>query len=302
MAWLGIRLLLQKDKMAIAVPEQASNGSGRFRLSAVLVASSALIVIALGAFVTSRANAPQTSWHPGVDATVHRFVATAVGILGVWLVFWLSQAEAMPVVGWTALTFFVVNGCVGWMGGSVVVVHATLAPLVFAGFVAIAVVTSPGWNEATEFADPQAAPLLRPLAMAAPPLLLLQTLLGAAYRHKLTGVLPHVTFAMIVTIVTLAEAALVLQHYPKHRVLRPAAAWLMFALIAQVVLGFTALTMQLLQRGDSLALALVISTASHVVVGSLTLAASVVLAIQVWRHVRVASGEAQIPVMAQKDH
>jgi heme A synthase len=288
--------------MAIPVQDRASNTNVRFQLYAVLVAVSALLVIALGAFVTSRANAPQTAWHPVVDAGVHRFVATAVAILGVWLVFWLSQAEALPVLGWTALAFFVVNGCVGWLGGPVVVLHATLAPLAFASFVTVAVVTSKGWKEAPELVDPQAAPLLRPLAIAAPALLLVQTLLGATYRHKVTGVLPHVTFAMIVTIAILAESALVLQHYPKHRTLRPAAMWLIFALIAQVVLGFTALTLQLLQRGNSLALALVIATASHVVVGSLTLAASLVLALQVQRHVRRSPGGAQVPAMAQKDH
>lgn len=288
--------------MAIPVQERASGASAQFRLSAVLVALSALLVIALGAFVTSRANAPQTEWRLGVDATVHRFVATTVAILGLWLVFWLSQAEAMPLLGWAALALFVVNGCVGWLGGPVVVLHATLAPLAFAGFVAVAVARSPGWKKAPELVEGKAAPILRPLAMAAPLLLLLQTVLGATYRHKLTGVLPHVAFAMVVTIAVLAESALVLQHYPQHRALRRAAIGLICALIAQVVLGFTALTMQLLQRGNSLARALVMATAAHVVVGSLTLAASVVLALQVQRHVRRSPGGPPVPVMAQKDH
>lgn len=287
---MGIGLREQKTNVQITAKEQGADLGAGLRPCVTLTAAGALIVIALGAYVTSRASAHQLGSHALVDATVHRFAATLVALLAAWLAYWQWRANVAPLLGWTALALLVMNGCVGWMGGSVVMVHATLGPLAFASFVALAVVTSTGWKEAGEFVEASAAPALRPLAIAAPLLLVLQTVLGATYRHQLTGVLPHVGFAMIVTIAILAETVLVLQHYAQHRALRRAAIWLIWALAAQVALGFTAVTLQVLERGSSLALALVIATASHVVVGSLTLAASVVLGMQIQRHVRRGTG------------
>jgi len=303
MAELGLGLQgLEKVEPSV----QGQSPKPQFLLYPVLMALSVLVVIALGAFVTSRANANQLNWHPIVNGAFHRLVATGVGVLGVWLAFWLAETREAPVLGWAALACFLVNGCLGWLGGSVVVLHATLAPVVFGSFVSILVVTSAGWKQAPELVAPQPA-FLRRLVFAAPVLLVLQTLLGATYRHKLTSVLPHIGFAMIVTVVTLAGSVLIVQHYPKHRALRPAAIWMMLALGTQVALGFATLTMQVLERGSSFALALVISSAVHVVVGSITMAASFVLALQVQRHVRPSLGltaekPAEVPLMAQKDH
>jgi heme A synthase len=161
--------------------------------------------------------------------------------------------------------------------------HASLAALAFSILIAIAVLSSSLWAETPELVDGHATPLLRPLAIAAPPLVLLQIVLGAAYRHKLTGVIPHLGGAMIVSIATLVAAMQVKQHYPGHRAMRVAATWLIAVVLAQVILGATAFAMQLLGLGN--AIALIIATASHVVVGSLTLAAALVLAMQVQRNV-----------------
>jgi membrane protein implicated in regulation of membrane protease activity len=82
---------------------------------------------------------------------------------------------------------------------------------------------------------------------------------------------------------------LVVQRYPEHRTLRAAATWLISILLAQVMLGATAFVMPLLDVANPAAV--IAATASHVVVGSLTLAASVVLAMQVQRNVRRAPPE-----------
>jgi heme A synthase len=150
--------------------------------------------------------------------------------------------------------------------------------------VAIAVITSSGWNESPEIVDGQGAPLLRPLAIAAPWLVLLQIVLGAAYHHRLTGVIPHMGGAMVASLTTLMAAMLVMQQYPRHRALRSAARWLMSIVLIQITLGVMAFSMQLLDVENWMAL--VIATASHAVVGSITLAASMVLAMQVQRNVR----------------
>lgn len=243
------------------------------------------MLIAIGAYITSRATAPQLDSHGILNANVHRIVAIVVFILALGVAYWQGPSLGGFVVAWTALGVFLLEACVGLLGGEVL--HASLAPLAFASLVAVVVVTSRGWNAAPEMVDDDGVPLLRPLAIATPALVLLQTILGATYRHKLTGLMPHLAGAMVVSLATLVGSMLVLRQYPKHRALRSGAIGLMSVVLAQVLLGVTALTLQLLDLRNSMAL--VISTASHVVVGSLTLAASLVLAMQVQRHVRRAS-------------
>jgi hypothetical protein len=247
---------------------------------AALVACSALALIAIGAYVTSRATAPQMDTHGWFDAQVHSGAATIVGALGLYLALKQSQILA-SILAWTFVTLFAIQGSVGWLGARIL--HATLAPAVFAGAVAVVLVTSARWSEASELVDARAVPFLRLLAFAGPPLILLQTLLGARYRHKLTGVIPHLAGAMAVTLVALIGAMLIFQRCPHHASLRCAAQWLMAAVLAQVTLGVTAFAMQLL--GLASTAALLIATTSHVVVGSLTMSASVVFAMQVLRAV-----------------
>jgi len=249
---------------------------------AVLVAASVLTLIAIGAYITSRATAPQLDSHGILDANVHRIAAIVVGILALGVVYWQSESMEGFVLAWTTLGVFLVEAWIGWLGDAVL--HASVAPLAFASLVAVVVVTSRDWKEAPELVRDEGVPWLRPLAIGAPALVLLQTILGATYRHKLTGLIPHLGGAMLVSLATLVGATLILRQYPEHRTLRSAAIWSIAVVLAQVLLGVTALTLQLLDLRKSLAL--VISTASHVVVGSLTLAASLVLAMQVQRHVR----------------
>ena len=252
------------------------------RQYAVLVAIGTLVVIALGAYVTSEALVSQPAAGNPLHATVHRFVAIVVGFLVLVLTVWQWLAQEQRDWGWAALCTYVLDGWLGWMGWAVL--HASLAPPAFAVLVVIVVVMSRSWSEAPEVVDGQAAPLLRPLALAAPLLVLLQILLGAAYRHKVMGVMPHLGGAMIASLATLVPAMLILQQYPKHRALRSAAVWMMSILLTQIVLGVAAFTMQLLDLGNSAAL--VIAATAHVVVGSLTFAASLILSMQVQRNVR----------------
>jgi heme A synthase len=253
----------------------------RFHRYAVLLAISSLILIAIGACITSQANGRQPPSRGILDGVVHKDVAIAVGVLALGLAFWQSLDQEVPLLVWTALGFFALEGWVGWLGGALL--HASLAPLAFALFVVIAVVTSSGWNEAPKLVEDRAAPAFRRFAMATPPLILLQIILGAAYRHKLIGLLPHLFGAMIISLPILALAMLILQRHPEHRELCAAATWLISIFLAQVILGVAAFVMPLLNLSP---IAVIAATATHVVVGSLTLAANLVLAMQVQRTVR----------------
>ena len=89
---------------------------------------------------------------------------------------------------------------------------------------------------------------------------------------------------MIVALATLVLGMLVVRRHPEHRKLRAAATWLISIFLVQVTLGMAAFIMPLLKLPSPVPVIAV--TASHVVVGSLTLAASLVLAMQVQRNVR----------------
>lgn len=239
----------------------------------------------IGAYITSQATGRQPASRGILDGVVHKDVAIGVGILGLSLAVWQLWNQEESLLVWIAVGCFGLEAWVGWMGGALL--HASLAPLVFAIFVAMAVVTSSGWNQPPILVEDQAAPALRFLAIASPALIFLQILLGAAYRHRLIGLLPHMAGAMIVSFPILALAMLILQRHPEHRNLCAAATWLISIFLAQVMLGITAFVMPLLKANP---IAVIAVTASHVVVGSLTLAVNVVLAMQVQRSVFRAPG------------
>ena len=71
---------------------------------------------------------------------------------------------------------------------------------------------------------------------------------------------------------------------PQHRSLRPAAIALMVITFVQIALGITVMTMPTVAPENSLQI--VLSVVAHVTTAALTLAASVVVPLQIRRHVR----------------
>jgi heme A synthase len=88
--------------------------------------------------------------------------------------------------------------------------------------------------------------------------------------------------AMIVLMLILVLGICVLRLYPQHPALRPAALALLIITGIQVLLGFGVYITLLMVTENNLAL--MTAGTIHVVTGSLTLAASVVLAIQLRKH------------------
>lgn len=228
----------------------------------------------------------------------HRLVATFVGILTIGLAILLTLKERrrwMRVLGWTALAAVIVQGLLGGLTvllllpPAVSVSHACLAQLFFSLTVAIALFTSPSWQRGPEMVDDYGKPSLRSLAIVAPALVLVQIALGAAFRHGAIGVMPHVIGAMIVTLVIMIVSLFVLHQFPAHRSLHAAGVALLSITFVQVLLGLGAFFARM--EAVEHPLAMVLSTVAHVATGALTLAASIVLAIQILRNVRVAAVE-----------
>lgn len=279
---------------------------------AVALAVCTLLLVVAGASVTSnQAGLSVPDWPlsygqvmPQMTGGVlfehgHRMVATFVGMLTIGLAIWLAVAERrkwMKALGWIALGAVIVQGLLGGLTvllllpPAVSVSHACLAQLFFSTTVAIAVFTSRSWQDGPELVQDYGTPSLRSLAVLVPALLLLQVALGAAFRHGAMTVMAHIVGAMVVTPVVLIVCAFVLHQFPEHRALRPAAIALLAITGAQVALGIGAYLTR--SNADKNPLAMVIVTVAHVATGALTLASSVVLAIQVRRNVTAPVREA----------
>ena len=279
---------------------------------AILVAVCTLLLVLAGASVTSKeAGLSVPDWPLSYGQVIpemtggvlfetgHRMIATVVGMLTIILAVWIARVEKrawMRKLGWVAVSLVVAQGLLG--GATVLLLqpapismaHACLAQLFFSVTVAIAVFTSRNWQEGPDAVEDYGWPSLRSLAIVTPVLILLQIALGAGFRHRAFGLMPHVIGAMLFPLVIILTAVFVLHQFPRHRALRPAATGLLAITLAQVLLGIVAYVARI--NAAEYPLAMVLTTVAHVATGGLTLAAGVVLAIQIRRNVRAAASEA----------
>jgi heme A synthase len=254
---------------------------------AILLAVCTLLLIVDGAMV-----GPGAQPTPAAIST-HRIAATVVSLLTLGLMLWLIFTESRPQARrlcWLNLALAALQDSVGhttvltMFPMTAGIAHALMAPLFFAAVVAIAVVTSPAWNRGHEHVRDYGWPSMRSLAILTPILVMLQILLGACFRLKALTLLPHVLGAMFVALAILMESIFVLQQFPTHRALRPAAKTLLGIGFGQVFLGLTALIMK--SMADDTATPVIITVAAHVTGGSLTLATTIVLSILIRRNVQ----------------
>jgi heme A synthase len=90
---------------------------------------------------------------------------------------------------------------------------------------------------------------------------------------------------MIVLLVILCAGVFVLRQHPEHPSLRPAALAVVIITGVQVLLGFSVFIVLLVSSQNNIGL--IVTGILHVANGSLTLAASVVLAMQIRRNIAV---------------
>ena len=113
------------------------------------------------------------------------------------------------------------------------------------------------------------------------------------FRHHGMSWWPHVANAAVVAFVLAWTAIRAISAYSKIEAVRRPAILMLSLLITQLCLGFTAFLTRVAWGENAVQpeLPMVVSTVAHVAVGALLLATTVVLAIQVWRHVPVAFEE-----------
>ncbi len=253
--------------------------------SAVLLAVCTLILLVTGAVVTS--NEPAAP--PSLEL-FHRVVAGCTGLLTLGLVLWLARASSdVPArrIGWIALAAVLMQAVLGGNTPAVSILHAFAAQLFFGITVALAVLTSPGWQRSPDVVADRGH--LRALSAVTLALLVVQVALGAAVRHGAISATIHIVVAFVVTLLILIVCIMITNGYPEHRMLPSTAKLLMGLTFAQVMLGMGAFITRLMMAERSLAVQ--IPSVIHVGTGALTFGCTVVLFLQIRRNVMDAAAQ-----------
>jgi heme A synthase len=258
---------------------------------AILVVVLAVAALVTGAVITSTevtARQTQSTVSPVVSLTLHEALSIALTLFALGLPIWISRSGSpawLRTVAWSVIVTLAIDAALGWqklpLTASVAVFHALLAHIFLSLAVVSAVGTSASWNDPSEQVDGSIKPLLRPLAVVIPPVVFLQITLGAAYRHDMTSVMPHMAIAMGVAFLALIGSSVVLQNFPRPAMMRQSAVVLISLVLTQICLGIGAFVMLILNSAGTLYFVAV--TVGHVLIGASTLAASIVMAMQVWR-------------------
>lgn len=286
---------------------------------AVIIACATLVVITAGALVTSNdAGLSVPDWPTSFGYLIkvphfvggiryewtHRMLAGSLITLTLTIAVWTFLAERRRRwLRWLAVGAFCTVIAQAILGGLTVLLfqpplvstaHAAVAQTFFCLAVAIAVFTGRRWVEEQPRVEfDQRRPSLFTLTLLSIFVIYVQLFLGGMFRHHGLSWWPHVVHAVVVSFVLVWTAIRALTVYSSIDAVRRPAILMLSLLIAQLCLGFTAFLTRVAWGHDAVQpeLPMVISTVSHVAVGALLLATTVILAIQVWRHVPVAFEE-----------
>ncbi|MBL8292960.1 MAG: COX15/CtaA family protein [Bryobacterales bacterium] len=283
--------------------------NGRLHAFSVFLAACTLFLVVAGASVTSKeAGLSVPDWPlsygqvmPEMKGGVfyehgHRMVATTVGFLTILLAIFIWRVDNrtwMKRLGLATLGGVIVQGVLGGMTvlfllpKAVSISHACLAELFFSTTCAIALFTSDAWRRGADPVDSTSFLTRHPVVL--PLTVLAQVALGAAFRHKALDLVWHAAGAAVATGVVLYAVISILLHYARHAALRGTALALLTITFAQVFLGVGAYMSRVATADAPQPMpVMVLFTVAHVAVGALTMAFSVLMTIQIRRHVRVA--------------
>jgi cytochrome c oxidase assembly protein subunit 15 len=282
---------------------------------AVFTACCTFALLIAGALVTSRdAGLSIPDWPLSYNRIVpplvggivyeyfHRVIATFVGCLTVILAVWLTRSEPRRWVRWVggaALGAVVAQGMLGGMTvlffqpPAVSTAHATLAQIFFCLLVSLAVFTSAWWQGDLSAIDSPDTARFQSLAHWTVAAVFLQLILGAAFRHRAFGLVPHLVGAVIVTLLIFRLAGALKREFGNVKALRACARALHILIGVQLLLGAAAWwSLGYAATFPQPVLITVFLTVAHVVTGALVLAATLVTTLICHRLLRPAEQSA----------
>jgi cytochrome c oxidase assembly protein subunit 15 len=279
---------------------------------AVFTACATFLLLIAGALVTSNdAGLSVPTWPlawgsvtpPMVGGIVyewsHRVIAASVGFLTIILAAWLWMAEKRSWMRWLGLAALGGVLAQGMLGGltvrmfqppAVSAAHATLAQLFFSTVVAISFFTSPWWQGEIPELEDAATPRLRSLTIWTIAAVFLQLILGAAFRHKGFGIIPHLIGAAVVTMLVFMTAGALKRRFSNVLPLRKCATFLHILIGVQLLLGAGAWWSRVYAARFPQPITIMVTlTVVHTVTGALLLATTLITALVTYRMLRSAS-------------
>jgi cytochrome c oxidase assembly protein subunit 15 len=276
---------------------------------AVFTACFAFLVLIAGALVTSNdAGLSVPDWplsygslFPPMIGGIfyehgHRMVAAALGLLSIVLAVWLWRVESRSWVRWLGVTAVGVVVAQGLLGGLTVLfflppavsaAHATLAQIYFSTLVSMAFFTSPWWERQNQTVVDPGGTGIHALAAATVAATLFQLMMGAAFRHKGFGIVPHLIGAAVVTGLIFWLAGTLRRRFSDVPVLRGAARALHIMIGLQLVLGGAAWWSRVYAESFPQPVPVtVVFTVVHTVTGAIVLASTVLVTLTCYRLIR----------------
>lgn len=291
---------------------QNTRGVHRFAIATV---SATILLLVAGALVTGNDAADSVPDWPLAYGKIippliggiryeytHRVVAALVATLTVILAIWLSRVTLKSPArrwGWLAVALVLVQAFLGrervLFGHAAVIatIHATVAQIYFLTVAGLTLLTSGWWQSELPQLNDSGSPRLPALSCWTTAAILVQLVLGAGFRHGAFGILPHLAGAVVVLFLAIWTSRTVRMRFGDVRELRRWAILLQAFLGTQILLGFAAYwaVAESLKAVQPVLLYVIIEVA-HVVVGALTLAASVLLALASARLIRTGASVA----------
>ncbi len=225
----------------------------------------------------------------------HRVMAGTVAILTLVLAILLARSGSrfLRNLGITALLLVIAQAVLGGMRvlfhdpALTATIHAILAQIFFVTVVSLSLFTSQWWNSAPARLDDTASPPLRTLSAVTAAAIFVQLILGAGFRHGAFGILPHMIGAAVVLFLSIWTSRTVRVRFGTVKQLRLWGILLTSFIGTQFLLGIAAYWAIVQEiKAQQPTATYVILTVAHVLVGALTLAASVVLALSAYRVIR----------------
>lgn len=303
-------------------PPRALRNVHRF---AVFTAGCTFLLLIAGALVTSNdAGLSVPDWPLSYGSLLppmvggifyehgHRMIATLVGILSIVLAVWLWRVETRRWVRWlgvAALGAVIAQGILGgitvlfFLPPAISAAHATLAQLFFCTILSIALFTSSWWERERPAIADSGRPSLHTLAIATACAVLCQLILGAAFRHKGFGIIPHLIGAVVVTVLIFWLAGVLKRRFSNVSVLRNSARMLHGLIGLQLLLGAGAWWSRVYAAQFPQPIPVMVSlTVIHVVTGALVLGTTVLVTLACYRLVRPSSALSESFVAAESQH
>ncbi len=222
----------------------------------------------------------------------HRLVASGVGFLTLVLALCLWVREPRAWVRWLgvgALLLVMVQGIVGGLRVVLLqqdfaILHAVLAQAFFGLMVAMALFTSSSWREARPAPSSAGWTMFQWFCLAASLMIYLQSVLGAVIRHTGTGVVLHVSLAVVVAVQVGILVVKALQLGDEAPLFRTLALSLGLLLVLQAALGTGSYAARFLSSGALWQPGIIVAiTTAHVVTGAVMFALSVAMTLWAFR-------------------